>query len=163
MLSKTRFVTSMYIHILCIIMCNIYHYIAILRHDFWPRDQTAACILMIKLVGQKAGPDNYIYLTKLRLWKLLETVQTKLWITDINFQLAWYFLWGELSLKKVPDISVMLRQYYALWPKNNYKSIKEVSWCNKKFQFQNHLDQLLNYFCRIFNFKGDFNSPFSTL
>ena len=36
----------------------------------------------------KTGADNYIYLTKLRVWKLLETVQTLAWITDINFQLA---------------------------------------------------------------------------
>ena len=36
----------------------------------------------------KTGADNYIYLTKLRVWKLLETVQTQPWITDINFQLA---------------------------------------------------------------------------
>ena len=36
---------------------------------------------------QKAGADNYIYLTKLRVWKLLEMVQTQPWMTDINFQL----------------------------------------------------------------------------
>ena len=113
-------------------MCNIYHYIAILRHDFWPRDQTAACILMIVLVGQKAGPDNYIYLTKLRLWKLLETVQTKLWITDINFQLAWYFLWGEWSLKKVPDISVML--HYD--PKITIKASKRCLGVIRNFSYK---------------------------